>query len=463
MSGRGVVLLGVLCLAFFGAGSAFAASYVYNLTPLLPLAGGDTISAPYSVAIVNGAPEAVGESGGGTGGGTKPVTWNSNGVGTNLLPLIPGAAAGTGNIARFIDPNGDVVGTTLESGAITAFYIPNGGPAVVLPRLGGTGTSLALGCNALGMVVGSAPSGDGQDHAFVWSASTGMVDLGTTGIPTYATAISPDGNTIVGDYNGAPNSNPDSDGQGQACEWTKSGSTWTMSFLVPQTIYDQTMAAAINSAGDIVGGCYDYAADKFPSTNREGIYMPHTGGVVTLGDNGNESAIAWSINNSGVIVGDDQNTGFVNYGGVAGANVNVSTLLAPGQGVGWTLRSCYGVDANGDIALWATNPSSLTEGAILTPALPGDANGDGKVDINDLTIVLANYGKTATTWSQGEFTGDGTVDINDLTIVLAHYGQSLGAAAGGMAAVPEPSTLVLISAAAIGLLGCIWQGRKRGA
>ena len=26
--------------------------------------------------------------------------------------------------------------------------------------------------------------------------------------------------------------------------------------------------------------------------------------------------------------------------------------------------------------------------------LPGDANLDGKVDINDLTIVLANYGQT---------------------------------------------------------------------
>ena len=100
---------------------------------------------------------------------------------------------------------------------------------------------------------------------------------------------------------------------------------------------------------------------------------------------------------------------------------------------------------------------------ILQPTLPGDANGDGKVDINDLTIVLANYGQTGTTWAQGEFTGDGTVDINDLTIVLAHYGQSLGSSAGGMAAVPEPSALVLTSVAAIGLLGCVWRRQKPGA
>ena len=37
---------------------------------------------------------------------------------------------------------------------------------------------------------------------------------------------------------------------------------------------------------------------------------------------------------------------------------------------------------------------------------PGDANGDGKVDINDLTIVLTNNGKTAMAWSQGDFTGE---------------------------------------------------------
>jgi hypothetical protein len=97
---------------------------------------------------------------------------------------------------------------------------------------------------------------------------------------------------------------------------------------------------------------------------------------------------------------------------------------------------------------------------VLERGLSGDANYDGKVDINDLTIVLANYGQTGMTWSQGEFTGDGTVDINDLTIVLAHYGQSIGASGGGIAAVPEPGTLALLATGLVALLACAWRIRK---
>jgi hypothetical protein len=91
--------------------------------------------------------------------------------------------------------------------------------------------------------------------------------------------------------------------------------------------------------------------------------------------------------------------------------------------------------------------------------IPGDANGDGKVDINDLTIVLAHYGQTGMSWSQGEFTGDGTVDINDLTIVLANYGTSAGAS-GGVKAVPEPCTPALLVAGLVCLLACAWRRRK---
>ena len=82
---------------------------------------------------------------------------------------------------------------------------------------------------------------------------------------------------------------------------------------------------------------------------------------------------------------------------------------------------------------------------LLTPLEPGDANGDGRVDINDLTIVLTNFGQTGMAWSQGDFIGDDTVDIDDLTIVLSNYGY--GVTAPSPAPVPEPSALALLALA----------------
>ena len=84
---------------------------------------------------------------------------------------------------------------------------------------------------------------------------------------------------------------------------------------------------------------------------------------------------------------------------------------------------------------------------------PGDSVGDGLVDINDLTIVLSNFGKSGCAWSQGCMDGDpaGTVDVNDLTIVLANFGTNYGASSG-IHAVPEPSCTALLGVGAVSLL-----------
>ena len=92
---------------------------------------------------------------------------------------------------------------------------------------------------------------------------------------------------------------------------------------------------------------------------------------------------------------------------------------------------------------------------------PGDANGDGRMDVNDLTIVLANYNQTGMSWSQGDFNNNGKVDVNDLTTVLANYNWT--AAVAGVLSVPEPAACTLLSIAAA-LLIFAWRpyaGRRR--
>ena len=62
-------------------------------------------------------------------------------------------------------------------------------------------------------------------------------------------------------------------------------------------------------------------------------------------------------------------------------------------------------------------------------------------------------------WSQGCIDGDptGRVDVNDLTIVLANFGTSIGSSAGGLSPVPEPSVPLLFGVAA----ACLFAYARR--
>ena len=58
----------------------------------------------------------------------------------------------------------------------------------------------------------------------------------------------------------------------------------------------------------------------------------------------------------------------------------------------------YAIDATGDIIPLNHGAFYYMPAVVLKTSLPGDANLDGKVDINDLTIVLAHYGQTGMEW-----------------------------------------------------------------
>jgi hypothetical protein len=53
-------------------------------------------------------------------------------------------------------------------------------------------------------------------------------------------------------------------------------------------------------------------------------------------------------------------------------------------------------------------------------AVPGDANGDGLVDVADLVTVILNWGPCPATCA-GDVNGDGQVDVSDLVAVIVHW------------------------------------------
>ena len=100
----------------------------------------------------------------------------------------------------------------------------------------------------------------------------------------------------------------------------------------------------------------------------------------------------------------------------------------------------------------------VTDGAV-TPPVAGDANKDGKVDGSDVTILAGNWqvgvdGVVEATWEMGDFNGDGKVDGSDVTILAGNWQYGVDTDA---ASVPEPSTVMLLFAAATALLGFTWR------
>ena len=61
-----------------------------------------------------------------------------------------------------------------------------------------------------------------------------------------------------------------------------------------------------------------------------------------------------------------------------------------------------------------------------TPDLPGDANRDNTVDVQDFLIVSRNFNTGSDkTWEDGDFDGDGSTDVRDFLILSRNFGNTV--------------------------------------
>jgi hypothetical protein len=135
-------------------------------------------------------------------------------------------------------------------------------------------------------------------------------------------------------------------------------------------------------------------------------------------------------------------------------------------------QTSVGYAVNGDMPLGAVatfggvdvDPSTV----LIRHTRIGDANLDGVVNDDDVTIVGAVYapGVPNASWANGDFDYNGFVDDDDVTLLGALYDPSAtplptAPAAGGVAAVPEPATWLMLTLGGIGAGLFGWRRRRQ--
>jgi hypothetical protein len=117
------------------------------------------------------------------------------------------------------------------------------------------------------------------------------------------------------------------------------------------------------------------------------------------------------------------------------------------------LPANYGVAVMDNAVLGKANFGGIAvtmNSILISQELLGDANADGKVDMNDLNTVLSHLGVATLNWTSGNFDGQPTIDLTDLNDVLNNLGltnPNASVVTGDVIATPEPASLALLALA----------------
>jgi glucose/arabinose dehydrogenase len=115
----------------------------------------------------------------------------------------------------------------------------------------------------------------------------------------------------------------------------------------------------------------------------------------------------------------------------------------------------FGEDGAGN--LYVASFSGRIYKIVPDPFLESDLTGNGAVDFQDLTVLLASWNRPDATRLDGNLVEPETtsVDFADLTTLLAEWtGPIAAGAAANAQAVPEPSALLLAIVGMLALCGC---------
>lgn len=329
----------VLCAGLLGSwpSHAHAAQSPYTITGLgLP---SDGYSWGYGIEARG---QAFGEAGpfGSEHGATF---WGGEVHDLGTLPGFPQSYADSAN------STGEAVGSVDSPTSYEAVQFKNGS-VLPLGDLGGH-ASEALGINDRGQVVGASyTAGDtpwsiGQLHAFVYTSSSGIVDLNSrlapgSGWTLYTAQAINNAGLVVG-------WGVDPSGQEGGYLYSPTDGIHSLPIFSP---------VAISNTGYIIGSGTEVSPD-----GRTTSLSPLPDGT---------TATVRGVNDVGDAVGaGDKIVGGVHYSVALlfhnGHTADLNTLI-PAES-GWILASASGIDDHGQIVGTGTNPQGQTEAFLLTP------------------------------------------------------------------------------------------------
>jgi probable HAF family extracellular repeat protein len=286
-----------------------------------------------------------------------------------------GSRADLFSAANSINTLGQVAGYAETPDGPNRAFIYDHGATTVLGTLGGY-YSTARGINDLGQVVGYSALKVGSGYDAFLETGGAMKDLGNTG-GTFSIAV---GINFAGEVVGYADS---PGGSIKHVILYKGGSLADLGTLSGRS----TSAQAINDSEQIVG----YAETASSSLVA---FLYQNGSFQSLGTQGRISTLALAINNLGQIVGnaiDAAGSHAVLFSG--GKAIDLDSLLPINSG--WTLNDARGINDQGQIVGYGTNPQGQQHAYLLSPFTSPPADpppGSGAVPEPSGLVLMALAG-----------------------------------------------------------------------
>jgi autotransporter-associated beta strand protein len=377
------------------------------------------------------------------------VVGQSGAVTTSATLTVRGTGEFNATSVR-LAATGQVKGTiNLDGGRLTATEVVSGGAGTGTKTFNFNGGTLRAGANSgafmQGLTVANVKDGGAviDTNGFNVTIAQPLIANGTGGLSKIGSGTL----TLTGTAN-----------------------TWTGPTSVTGGTLVLASSLTTSSAVNVNGATLQLASDGSSTRVIRTPNVTVSAGTIDLTDNKLITATPVGTASGGVYNGV---TGLIQSGrngGGWGGNGIVTSQTAATTGnftsIGIATAAQAKLIGATDTAVWGGQTVTGTDTLVMY-TYGGDANLDGKINVDDYGRIDSNIGLGTAGWYNGDFNYDGKVNVDDYGVIDSNIGiqgapfptaAGLGASTlAGVSAVPEPASIAILGLSAVALLG----GRRR--